>query len=1545
MRIASEFGARKIWRRTGILLLVLLVIMPLGILRAEEPLGPVEVSAANVEISDGALILNVSLSHATGVRMFSLTSPDRLVFDFENAVLKLNPDAVMEWETPAKGVYSLEIAQFSNKPPVVRVVAKVADSSMMADKEVTDKGIRLAVYRGESPFKKSGPGAPPEQLRPTIERFIHEIVNSNTDKFTIDFSFGVVLPLIRIESPTIILLRFPGTDINLPESSPVNYSTKVGGYLVERMRAEKITTESGLNTEIRLTVKDTSAIGYSLKTVSDDVLELVIIEEKKTVNEPVAPKPSPIAGGQILVLSSGDNAVKPTDAGTHITRVQFQSIDERTDRFYLFYQGGSPEPRVQRFNYPTRVILYFPDTAVVLPDSKSDRFQTKVDGGIVRELKVFNRVIEDVGPECQFSFYFPTLAQEEIGFTFEKVSDTEFHVDFYKTARPIEISSPVEVNMSQPEQGTTKVIKEQPVTAEGVTAPAETPVVTAEEVAANEVTEVKPLTPVQETSASLPPVTPIEEKTAEPVEPPASLPVITVHSGTVNGNTITFTLTTTDPNFGVPEWIELKYPDRIGLKFPLSEVVLLNAKPQVYTSYTHIKAMPIVRAIIKAREGDKSTSIVWNLAGSLAEYSKEIECKGNEIKVIFHYNPLPELPPPVEETLVQEEPKEIPAAPAVETPVQPVEEIPVVEEPAPVPEVITEEETVTEVAEVKIPEPVPQVVETAPAIEVPPVVEETKIPVPQVPVDLPLIIVTASEMSDTVFTFNIETSEEMPIPQWVEFRYPDRLGLRFNKANVKLLDNPIGTVNVRTRIHMLPFIRVIDKTKPGDESTTVVWTLKGSLEEYARQLDWNGKSMRVTFTYQPVVVPEVPVVVPSEPTVETVAPVIETPVVQETPAPAVVEEIEEEIEEVKEPVVEKPVKEPTGEEVSTEKQPAKEIKKKPVEKEVVKEAKNEKPPVEETIIQPQPVEEEFPSRVVVTSVQFDSKDKADIITLTTKGIIGTWEVLPVNYPTKMLVRLPGITVDLGDGAKRHNQKVKGIWVDEYSIADISTPETHMTTLSIYAHAVESTEKLMYDIQAEGNKWSIAVFERGAPSPFEDRVAPKQEMLPKPVPKERDKELKPLPVVSTGGKERMSVESAVSEGGPKISMRLEDANIRDVLQLIAEQAGLNISIGPSVQGSITISLSEIGLFDLLDLLGSQLGFTYIVRSGVYIFGKSTELQSQFGAWPRWYISLSYADPDQVRSILISMGILSANQIQIYRGELGTTSVSIASPVLIILGEQKDLERAYRVIATVDQAPVMVQVDFQILNTSLTDNKNLGFQFDFGTGKYMGGLSLLFTEQASQNQDLGPFPQGFDRLRTAENVYTISYVINYLVENGYAEIMNRSSLTVANNQTGVLFVGETIPYRSTFQVSELGRVTQRVASQQVGLSLDFRPHANPDGTVTIVLRPQNSNLLELTDVGPRTVNQNFTTTVRVKDGEPFIIGGFIRDEKRVKYDRFPFLSDIPLLGHLFRNHEVKNVKSELIFVFTPHIIAPTPHLPIVRTDADLQVPIPKSIIGGY
>jgi len=1526
MRIAYKLGSNNKNPLRGLaLLIVLLLIAPLTSLSAEEPTGPAEVSAANVEVADGNLIIDLGLSRPAGVRTFTLTSPDRLVFDIENTVLAVPEDTVTRWTNPLDGISMLILDQFSLEPPVVRIVAEVSNSGWQTDRLSEAGSLKLAIFRGQSPLSGDGPGAPPENLTPTIERFWHEPVDDGHDRFVIDFSFGVVLPQIRIESPTVILLRFPGSDILLPASAPANFATSVSGNVVSLMRAERFVTSETTSSEIRLTVPDTQRLGYTLETTSDDTLEfLIFLEEPVTpVPEPVlvdepGPTPVEIEGGQIMVLASGEDVPVLPDARIKVNRVQFQAIDRNTDRFYIFYEGGVLEPRVQRFNYPTRIALYFPDTAVVLPESAEGMFDSVVNGVVAGELKVVNRVIEDVGPECQFMFYFPDTPQENVAFTIDYIDTGVVHVDFYQASGPQDIDNPVEVNTSMDEG-----IPEPEISTE----PAPVPVIEEPEII--EEPEV-----IEE---------PVVMETPEP-----GPPMLTVGTGEAVGNIVNFVITSTGP-LTDPEWVQYRYPNRIGLRFPLSDVQILDADPGVYTAYTHINLMPIVRAIIKDRPDDQCTTITFALEGDLEEFTGDYTIDGNQIRVSFVYEPIPELEAPVV----------VPEVPEIEEPVIVEPEVPVVEEepvvaepvPAPEPEQVVQEPVIEETEAESAGAPAPP--------GVPPF---------ESPALLPVIELTIGEVTDQLVIFHIKTSEPLPMPEWVEYRYPDRMGLKFPLVDAVLLGNPEVPI-IQTHITTIPMVREVVKDQVDEQYTTLAFTLGGSLDEFDGDINWNGCEMDVAFHYSPLVpelaidtTPEPPVVVeveveamPEEPveesepepvaitepavieeeTVETSFEIAEVEVEAET---AEVEQ-EEEIEEAVGPTVIEP--EPEEEDVRIAFFNEEEVAN--TDYPVVRMAENEALGDPEVMVTEDDLGwgKDFEG-VLITDVSFETIGDADVLRFTTDGYIDDWEVQPVNFPTKFLVRLPDSRPVLPNGnIVRYDERVNGSQVDQYIANATVSLDVSYTILTVYAHGVEATNLLDHAVDISENEWAIAIFPAGSSSPFVNAGPPGPSVHISEGRVEGEPGMpEPRPVTEILGEdigEEVVDLEGLDDRGPRMSMRLEEANIRDVLQLIAEQAGLNISIGPSVHGAVTINLTDIQLFDLLDLLGAQLNFTYYVQHGVYIFGESAALKSQFSDfWPRWYIALSYADPDQIRSILTSLQILGSDQIQIYRGTAGGASVAIASPVMIMNGEETDLRRAYQIIAAVDQPPVMIQVDFQILNTSITDNQNLGFQFNFGTGS--GTTNLYFSEQVSLDPDMGPFTQGFDRLRQGTaNVYSINYVINYLVEEGYAELMNRSSLTVANNQQGQLFVGENIPYRSTYQVSELGRVTQRVAVQAVGLQLNFRAHANPDGTVTMYLTPVNSNLLELTDIGPRTVDQRFATTVRVNDGEPFIIGGFIKEEKRVNYDRFPFLSELPLLGHLFRNQEVRNTRSELIFVFTPHIIRPSRHLPEIWTDRDFEVPL--------
>jgi len=278
MRIAQQPGSnKKKMRGSFAFLLVLLLIIPLTVLRAEEPAGPAAVSTADIEVTAQSVVVNLAVSNLASVRSFNLTSPSRVVFDIEGAVLTLADTAVTSWENPIDGIANLTISQFSTEPPVVRVVAEVSNPALQSDRLTSPDSVKLAIFTGDSPLVDSpGPGAPPSSLIPTIEKFWHEATATGEDRFVIEFSFGVVLPQVRIESPTVLLLRFPGTDVLLPPTTPDNFVTSVGGILVERMRAERLMESGQRVTEIRLTVPDTNTISYTLGTFAEDSLEMII---------------------------------------------------------------------------------------------------------------------------------------------------------------------------------------------------------------------------------------------------------------------------------------------------------------------------------------------------------------------------------------------------------------------------------------------------------------------------------------------------------------------------------------------------------------------------------------------------------------------------------------------------------------------------------------------------------------------------------------------------------------------------------------------------------------------------------------------------------------------------------------------------------------------------------------------------------------------------------------------------------------------------------------------------------------------------------------------------------------------------------------------------------------------------------------------------------------------------------------------------------------------------------------------------------------------
>jgi type IV pilus assembly protein PilQ len=155
-------------------------------------------------------------------------------------------------------------------------------------------------------------------------------------------------------------------------------------------------------------------------------------------------------------------------------------------------------------------------------------------------------------------------------------------------------------------------------------------------------------------------------------------------------------------------------------------------------------------------------------------------------------------------------------------------------------------------------------------------------------------------------------------------------------------------------------------------------------------------------------------------------------------------------------------------------------------------------------------------------------------------------------------------------------------------------------------------------------------------------------------------------------------------------------------------------------------------------------------------------------------------------------------------------------------------------------------------------------------------------------------------------------------GKARIISTPRITTQNKVAAEIKQGVQLPYQTVSN----GTVT--VAFKDAGLSLKVTPTITDAGTVLMQVVVDNSSPDFGNVVGtgaaavPPINTQSAQTTVLVKDGSTTVIGGIYQGQESLAKQNTPFLSQIPVLGLLFKNNTTRNSTTELLIFITPRIV---------------------------
>lgn len=147
-----------------------------------------------------------------------------------------------------------------------------------------------------------------------------------------------------------------------------------------------------------------------------------------------------------------------------------------------------------------------------------------------------------------------------------------------------------------------------------------------------------------------------------------------------------------------------------------------------------------------------------------------------------------------------------------------------------------------------------------------------------------------------------------------------------------------------------------------------------------------------------------------------------------------------------------------------------------------------------------------------------------------------------------------------------------------------------------------------------------------------------------------------------------------------------------------------------------------------------------------------------------------------------------------------------------------------------------------------------------------------------------------------------------------------LMTLNGEEATMSILEEEPY-PVKEINDDGSSSITYDYAEAGVSMTFTPWITENGEVELSISPEVSNFTRInpdSQVPPATSSRSVETKLRLNDGEMFAIGGLIQTDKSGSVTKIPFLSDIPIIGELFKSRLNEEGRTELIIFVKPRII---------------------------
>lgn len=450
--------------------------------------------------------------------------------------------------------------------------------------------------------------------------------------------------------------------------------------------------------------------------------------------------------------------------------------------------------------------------------------------------------------------------------------------------------------------------------------------------------------------------------------------------------------------------------------------------------------------------------------------------------------------------------------------------------------------------------------------------------------------------------------------------------------------------------------------------------------------------------------------------------------------------------------------------------------------------------------------------------------------------------------------------------------------------------------------------------------------------------------------------------------------------PRFDLAVNKAPAREFFVGLMQGSRWNVVLSPEVDGEISLELKDVSVPLVMDIVRDVYGFEYKITDNIYqvfpaklktvIFPVnylnvkregSSVIRVNSGEVAQNYASGTTNNQGNAFSNQNRSAGSNANNENSFGTEIETrtendfwkelqtslqmlVSGSPESRVMVSPQTTSVIVRAYpsniRTVADYltaiqDVMGRQVLLEARVLEVVLGDSFQSGIDWS-SIAAVNSGNELVFTQNGRQVTNPNDTSLLAGVFNVSFNNSNFDMMIDLLETQGLVQVLSSPRISTLNNQKAVIKVGTDEFFVTDISSTTVANAGSSTTSPDVtltpffsGIALDVTPQIDPDGNIVLHIHPSISEvedqekLLTLGDEQvslplARSTIRESDSIIRAQSGQVVVIGGLMQTQTSDSDSGLPFLKDVEGLGHLFKQRNMRNRKTELVILIRPILV---------------------------